>query len=107
MKIEVIENKFHNIIDIIDVFAIYWIDNDTLCLGMPKDYGGLAAYDLAEVKIIDPVLSGRYVFYKNGIYHWSLIEERLLDDLSERDTDAYNRFLSIIKEEKLVDPDFY
>lgn len=96
----------------IDVFAIYWINNKFLCLGMPKGYGGLSVYDLSEVSIVEPTLNGKLVYFQNsvtgsGVYHWALIQEALLDDLLELDETAYNRFLDILKSEGQVDDSFY
>lgn len=96
---------------IVDIFASYWLDNKTLFLGMPKGYGGLCAFDLSEVIVIEKSLNTHVEFFQNnginGFYHWALIKEALLDDLLELDETAYNRFLDIIKSEGLVEPDFY
>lgn len=95
---------------VVDVFAIYWLGKDTLFLGLPKNYGGLLAYDSKNVEIIDPSLHGTFEYFSthiNGIYHWFLIKEKLLDDILERDDVAYNRFLEILKAEGQIDPDFY
>ncbi|EHG3080179.1 hypothetical protein J4S47_004738 [Salmonella enterica] len=93
--------------DIVDIYSIYWINNKTLFLGFPKGYGGLRAYDLATVTVIDPSLTGEFFFYEDAIYHWALIKEKLLDDIIERDEVAYKRFLEILKSEGHVDEDFY
>ena len=92
---------------IINVFAIYWFDDRTYFYGFPKSYKGLLAYKESEVTVIEPEFTGRLIYFEKGIFHWALIKEQLLDDLLERDETAYNRFLKIIKEEELVDPDFY
>ncbi|OCG38118.1 hypothetical protein A9G29_11085 [Gilliamella sp. Fer2-1] len=95
---------------IIDVFAIYWFNDKTLFLGLPKNYGGFIAYKATEVSVIEPHINFKTVYFENnskGIFHWALIQESLLDDLVERDEDAYKRFLEIIKSENLVNPDFY
>ncbi|WP_387493124.1 hypothetical protein [Photorhabdus sp. RM96S] len=95
--------------ELIDVFAIYWINEKSLCLGMPRNYGGLSAYDLSQVTVIDPTLNGELVYFQNnnpGIYHWALIKERLLDDLLELDETAYQRFLAILKAEGNIEQDF-
>lgn len=94
---------------IVDVFAIYWLESETLFLGLPKNYGGLLAYKARNVQVIDDHLYGAFNYFSthiNGIYHWSLIKEALLDDIIERDEVAYNRFLEILKAEGQVDPDF-
>ncbi len=93
--------------EIVSVYSIYWINNKTLFLGFPKNYGGLRAYDLANVSVIEPDLMGDFVFFEDGIYHSALIKERLLDDILERDETAYQRFLQILKDEGRIDPDFY
>ncbi|XKM14516.1 hypothetical protein RCS94_04900 [Orbaceae bacterium ac157xtp] len=95
---------------IVDIFAVYWLNSETLFLGLPRNYGGLLAYDSKNITIIDSALHGNFEYFSthiNGIYHWALIKERLLDDLLERDEEAYNSFLKIIKSENLVDLDFY
>ncbi|BDR54507.1 hypothetical protein KIMH_06180 [Bombiscardovia apis] len=101
---------------IVDIFAIFSLLSPidqrmkTYFYGVPKSYGGLIAFTLDEVDIIENVFRSEMVVFVNrgvGVYHWALIQEKLLDDLLERDEDAYNRFLEIIKEEGLVDPDFY
>ncbi|MDJ0023005.1 hypothetical protein [Pantoea eucrina] len=94
---------------VVDIFAIYWLGKDTLFLGLPKNYGGLLAYDSKNVEIIDSSLNGTLEYFSNninGIYHWSLIKEKLLDDILERDDVAYNRFLEILKTEGQIDPEF-
>lgn len=94
------------------VFAIYWINNKSLCLGLPKGYGGLSVYDLSEVELIDSELNGKLIYFQNegagsGVYHWALIEESLLDGLLELDETAYKSFLDILKAEGQLDDDFY
>lgn len=96
--------------NIIDVYAIYWVEKETLFLGLPRRHGGLIAYKAQDVELIDPDLSGDFTYFSNdcnGIYHSSLIKERLLDDLLENDEKAYKRFLEILKAEGRVEPDFY
>lgn len=98
--------------ELIDVFAIYWINNKPLCLGLPKGYGGLSVYDLSEVNVVEPTLNGELVYFQNdgsgsGVYHWALINESLLDDLLELDETAYKRFLDILKSEGQLDDCFY
>jgi len=96
--------------NIIDVYAVYWSGVDTLLLGMPKGHRGLIAYNLKKVNMVDPDMSGEFIYFNNtcsGIYHWALIKEALLDDLLENDETAYNRFLEILKAEGRVAPDFY
>ncbi|KMN36465.1 hypothetical protein VI26_06355 [Chromobacterium sp. LK1] len=94
----------------IDVFSIYWIDGKTFFLGLPAGHGGLISYESSQVEVVDATLAGRLVFCElnqiKGVYHWSMIEEQLLDDLLESDEDAYRRFLEIIKEEGLIDAGF-
>lgn len=95
--------------ELVDIYAIYYINQDVNFLGMPKNYGGLTAYSAKEVDIIDPEINYDCLYFKNnsyGVYHWALIKERLLDDLLELDETAYNRFLEILKAEGRIDPDF-
>lgn len=100
----------------VDIFAIYsllsTIDQKmkTYLYGLPKGYGGLMAFTLDEVDVIENAFRSEMVVFTNrgtGVYHWALINENLLDDLLERDETAYNRFIEIIKSEGLVEPDFY
>jgi hypothetical protein len=97
--------------DIIDIYSIYWVNNKTLFLGFPRNYGGLRSYDLSQVTVIDSTLSGSFIFHQynkiNSICHWALIKEKLLDDILELDEIAYKRFLEILKEEGQIDKDFY
>lgn len=92
---------------IIDVYAVYWSHGETYFYGFSKGYNGLLAYKASDVKIIDPALSGDFIFFEGGIFYKPLIDEKLLDDLLEYDECAYNRFLEILKVEGRVDPDFY
>lgn len=92
---------------IVDIYSVYWMNNKTIFLGLPGNYGGLQAYDQANIIIIDPEFVGNYIFYDDGIYHWALIKEKLLDDLLELDETAYNRFLEILKAEGQIEPEFY
>ena len=103
--------KEHNYDEIINVFGIYWYpDGGTLCYGLPRNEGALHAYDTSKVEIIDPELSGRYIFNNDdnskALFHHALVEENLLGKLLEYDEDAYKRFLEIIKAEGLVGADF-
>ncbi|TDB52078.1 hypothetical protein [Photorhabdus khanii] len=96
---------------LIDVYAVYWVNGDTLFLGMPKNYGGLLAYDSRQIEVIEHNLSGNFIYFQNnginGIYHSALIQEKLLDDILELDETAYRRFLKILKAEGSIAQDFY
>ena len=94
----------------VDVFSIYWFDDETFFLGFLKGYGGLLAYRASQVSVIDPEVNFKSIYFENNarsIHHWALINENLLDDILERDETAYKRFLEILKAEGLVEPDFY
>ncbi|WP_339057753.1 hypothetical protein [Candidatus Regiella endosymbiont of Tuberolachnus salignus] len=96
--------------ELVDIYAVYIIDGDAMCLGLPKNYGGLRSYKMKNVTVIDPALSGDFIYFHNngyGIYHLALIKERLLDDLLELDETAYQRFLEILKAEGRIEADFY
>ncbi|WP_241081726.1 hypothetical protein [Achromobacter xylosoxidans] len=98
--------------EIINVFAIYWVSNKTLCLGFPRNYGGLCVYDLSEVGVVNAALNFELIYCKDGsgipgVLHWALVKERLLDDLLERDENAYGKFLGILKYEGQLEDDFY
>lgn len=103
---------------VIDIFGIYWVLSvdgsctETILLGLPKNSGGLVPYRITgkiidSVDIIEPSVPDGFIYYYSGIYHKSLIEENLLDDLREYDETAYKRFLEILKAEGSIDPDFY
>ena len=92
---------------LIDVYAIYWIGGETYFYGFSKGYNGLLAYKASKVNIVDPEVSGDFIFLDNGIFYKPLIEEKLLHDLLEYDETAYKRFLEILKAEGRIDPDFY
>lgn len=96
--------------EVVDIYAIYFIDDEVNFLGMPKNYGGLSAYSAKEVQVVEPEIRGECIYFKNngyGIYHWALIKEKLLDDLLELDETAYKRFLEILKAEGHIEQDFY
>lgn len=77
--------------------------------------GGLMVFELGgpgdrdRVTVADNNLQGHFVFDHKvpGIFHHAIIEEDILEDLCEKDENAYFRFLEIIKKEGLVDKDFY
>lgn len=101
----------------VGIFGIYWIkhvadkETHTYFLGLPRGNGGLSPYSMDEIaEVIEPELSKKFIYYENnayGIYHVSLIKEKLLDDLLEYDEVAYLRFLEILKAEGSIDADFY
>ncbi|AUH00630.1 hypothetical protein CWC46_12915 [Prodigiosinella confusarubida] len=92
---------------IIEVYAVYWSRGETYFYGLSKGYNGLLAYKASNVKIIDPVMSGDFIFFDDGIFYKPLIAEKLLDDLLEYDEAAYKRFLEILKVEGRIDPDYF
>jgi hypothetical protein len=82
-----------------DVYGIYWINNETyfLCLSKKNGFGAERATD---VTIVDPCLSGEFIFFdNNSVFYKPIIEEKLLDDLQEHDAKAFERFLEIIKKD--------
>ena len=96
--------------DIVDIFAIYNVGDREVFLGLPKNQGGLVTFNSDECEVIDASLNGRYVYFENdggGVFHWALIEERLLDDVLEHDDDAYKKFVEILKSEGQLEEDFY
>lgn len=92
---------------VIEVYAVYWSHGETYFYGFSKGYNGLLAYKASNVKIIDPVMSGDFIFFEDGIFYKPLIAEKLLDDLLEYDEVAYKRFLEILKAEGRIDPDVF
>ncbi|MGL4207813.1 MAG: hypothetical protein ACRCTY_00345 [Candidatus Adiutrix sp.] len=95
---------------LVDVFAVHWHEDKTSLFGLPEKYGGLAAYKDKEVRVIDPGMKFRGIILQGkgyGFYHWALIEKGLFSALLELDKIAYEQFLTIIKQEGLVDKSFY
>uniref|UniRef100_UPI001F131EE5 hypothetical protein n=1 Tax=Alcaligenes xylosoxydans xylosoxydans TaxID=85698 RepID=UPI001F131EE5 len=74
-------------------------------------HGGLQAYRLEEVTIVEREMNFKTVFFSNGsahgVNHWALIQEGLLDDLLELDKVAYERFITILKSERVLSDGFY
>lgn len=91
---------------LLDVYAIYWIKGKTYFYGLVKDYG-LSVFNADKVGVVDPTISGDYIFFEDGMFFKPLIVERILDDLVEGDPDAYKRFIEILKNEGQIVPDFY
>ena len=86
----------------IRVYGIYWFGDETLVYGTGKSSYGLLAYRLDDCTIVDPDLSDRFVYFKRGLFHHSLIEQNLLDDVVEHNGDACNRFIEILKDEGII-----
>lgn len=91
---------------LLDVYAIYWIKGKTYFYGLVKDYG-LSAFNADKVDVVDPTISGDFIFFENGIFFKPLIAARILDDLIEGDPETYKRFIEILKAEGQIVPDFY
>lgn len=91
---------------LIDVYAIYWIKGKTYFYGLIKGYG-LSAFNADKVEIIDPTMSGNFIFFEDGIFFKPLIAEKILDDLVEGDSESYKRFIEILKVEGKIDPDLF
>jgi len=84
---------------LIDVYAIYWMNSKTYFYGLIKEYG-LSVFNAEKVEIVDPTMSGDFIFFEDGIFFKPLITERILDDLVEGDPETYQRFLEILKADK-------
>ena len=91
----------------VNIFGIYFMDGKTMFYGIPMNYGGLMAFRFSDVTVIDESITGRFVFYDEGIFHWALIEKELLGDLVELDEDAYKKFVGILKSEGQLEEGFY
>ncbi|AVG76162.1 hypothetical protein [Pantoea ananatis] len=91
---------------LIDVYAIYWMKGKTYFYGLIKEYG-LSVFNADKVEVIDPTMSGDFIFFEDGIFFKPLIAEGILDDLVEGDLETYRRFIEILKAEGRVEPDFY
>ena len=93
---------------IYDVFAIYWDRERTYFLYLdPEDDYALHVYSSEEVKIIDYTIGFNSIFFKgsygmHGIYHWALIEKKLLDDVIDGDESKKKEFVTILREENLI-----
>jgi hypothetical protein len=93
---------------LIDIYAVYWVGGNTYFYGLSKGNAGLSVYKLGDgIEIIDPALSGEFIYFNKGVFYKPLIEEKLLDDLLEYDEIAYKRFIEILKAEGRLDQDFY
>ncbi|GAB1828664.1 hypothetical protein U2261_13380 [Achromobacter xylosoxidans] len=96
---------------VVDVFSIYWLGAETYFYGLQAGHGGLQAYRLEEVTIVEREMNFKTVFFSNGsahgVNHWALIQEGLLDDLLELDKVAYERFITILKSERVLSDGFY
>lgn len=91
---------------LIDVYAIYWIKGKTYFYGLVKDYG-LSVFNADTVGVVDPTMSGDFVFFDDGVFFKPLIAEKMLDDLVEGDPEAYKCFIEILKAEGRIAADFY
>ncbi|WP_210511913.1 hypothetical protein [Pantoea ananatis] len=91
---------------LIDVYAIYWMKGKTYFYGLIKEYG-LSVFNADKVEVIDPTMSGDFIFFEDGIFFKPLIAEGILDDLVEGHLETYRRFIEILKAEGRVEPDFY
>ncbi|ELV7529595.1 hypothetical protein QMU90_003576 [Edwardsiella ictaluri] len=92
---------------IIEVYAVYWSRGETYFYGLSKGYNGLLAYKASNMKIIDPVMSGDFILFDDGVFYKPLIAENLLDDLFEYDEVAYKRFLEVSKVEGRIEPGYF
>ena len=81
----------------VEVFGIYWVDEEAIFSVSPKDYLGLMSVKHSEVIVIDTRVNLDFIFFDplstrmSGIWYSPIIEERLLDDLNELDRNAYAR----------------
>ncbi|MEX3173272.1 hypothetical protein AB4M04_14425 [Serratia quinivorans] len=92
--------------NLIDVFAFYAIDGERYFYGLPPRHGALLAFRADLVTIIDPNISWKSIYFSNGIFHHSLIDNELLDGLIERDEGNYRNFVAILKAEGSIRQDF-
>ena len=106
--------------DILDVFSIYWgmrnegtkeeeVFTYFYAIYGPQDVA-LGVYDSKEVEIVDSALKGKWTYFANrynGIFYAPLIEERLLDDVIDRDPEAIKKFLQFAIKDGLLDAELY
>ncbi|WP_082388365.1 hypothetical protein [Achromobacter xylosoxidans] len=86
----------------VEVFGIYWIGGKTYFCGLSKGYDGLLVHDSQEVEIMEASLLGDYVYVRDGVFYKPMVDEGLIDDLLEGDSEAFSRFLEILKSERVM-----
>lgn len=86
----------------VEVFGVYWIDGKTYFCGLSKGYDGLLAHDSHEVEIIEASLLGDYVYVKDGVFYKPIVDEGIVDDLLEGDSEVFPRFLEILRSDKVM-----
>lgn len=94
--------------EIIDIFGIYWGENEeTIFFGLTQKHNYQYAYSADEVDIIDSNINFRAIYISNGsltgIFHWALVEKNLLDEIIDGDTELREKFLEIVRSEKVID----
>ncbi len=47
-------------------------------------------------------LLGDYVYVKDGVFYKSIVDEGIIDDLLEGDSEAFSRFLEILRFDKVM-----
>ena len=107
--------------DILDVFGIYWgmrnkgtkeeeVFTYFYAIYGPQD-AALGVYDSKEVEVVDPRLESEWVYDGSlsfkGIFYAPLIQERLLDDVIDRDPEAIKKFLQFAIKDGLLDAELY
>lgn len=93
---------------IIDVFGIYWTkEGKTLFFGVPNDDSYVFAYSADKVEIIDSSINFKTVYLSSdslpGVFHWALIEKKLLDEIIDGDLELREEFLNIVRSENVID----
>lgn len=91
---------------LIEIYAIYWMKGKTYFYGLIKGYG-LSVFNADKVEIVDPIISGDFIFFEDGVFFKPLIAEKILDDLVEGDPETYKRFIEILKAEGRIDLGLY
>lgn len=97
MKVKIIDSGAN-----VEVFGIYWIGGKTYFCGLSKGYDGLLAHDSHEVEIVEASLLGDYVYVNDGVFYKPIVDEALVDDLLEGDSEAFSRFLEILGSERIM-----
>ena len=81
---------------LINVYAIYWIADETYFLGEPPGYFGLLAYKSSDVEVVDNSLSTDFCFMQKGTFSGVidriLFDDNLLDRLLELEPEAHRLF---------------
>lgn len=96
--------------EIVDIFGVYWNvqSQETYFFGLTSEHTGSFAYCANEVEVIEPNINFKFIYadFNNGfkgLYHWALVQDKLLDELIDGDLLVRQRFLEIVRAENIID----